>query len=98
MAFHPNIELIQGKIEDLKRLKADVVFVSFKQQKHKSFSLLKEIRRETLEFWLKEHKNLVIQLPKNCDISELAILFHDFFELHHRFFLLKILVIYIGFF
>ena len=86
VAFRPNIELIQGKIEDFKGLKADVVFASFTERKNQDFSLLKEIRREILEFWLKDNKNLVIQLPKNCDISELAIVFNDFFELNHRFF------------
>ena len=50
------------------------------------FSLLQELTREKLEVWLKNIENLAILLPKNCDISELAIVFHDFFELNKRFF------------
>ena len=98
IGFHKsNIELIQGKIQDFKQFKMDVIFVNFMNLiDNKNFSLLKEINRENLEFWLSKVHNLVIQLPKNCDLSELAIIFQDYFELNPRFFY-RILKIFLFF-
>ena len=64
-------------------LSADALFINFFD--HKDFSLLKDLRRENLENWLRNIESLAILLPKYCDISELAIVFHDFFELNKRF-------------
>lgn len=80
IGYIKNIELIQGNINEIKNFKADVVFLNFKNCK--DFSLLNEINKDSLISWLKTIKNLVILLPKYIEISELAIIFYDFFELN----------------
>lgn len=80
IVLNKNIDFIQGNLLNIniKALKGDVIYKSFRERRNYPF--LSEITKEFLCFCHRYSPNLVLQIPGNWDISELAILFNDYYE------------------
>lgn len=82
LGLNRNIEFIEARFATLSRIKADVLFKNFIEQN--DFAILNDLTREKLEIMGKKIKNLVFLIPKHADVSELAVVFNDFFEINNR--------------
>ena len=85
------IDLIYGRFEDMHKLRGNLVFYQLEHPGYidkeiDNLNLRKNLTRSVVGRCLKVAENLMILLPKCCNLNELADVFAECFEENNMFF------------